>query len=130
VTFPPPCLASAPAFLAAAPADLAAAALYLGFSDQLQEPIPGTTDRELFQRLVGVLALVPFEPQSMKWFAAIEHAEVQFYGTVMYEGVIFAEQRLCLWRDAPFGDSSGAGLTLLRRGRAFLTTGDAATYLS
>jgi len=124
-----PCLASVPALLNATPQELAFATLHLAFADQLGEQAPRSSADRVFQRAIQALAILPFEFESFKWFGALGDPQVQAFAPVIYEGILYAEQRLCLWREAPFGDSSGAALVLLRRGRMLLSGGDPATYL-
>ncbi|MCU1396883.1 MAG: hypothetical protein JWM34_5311 [Ilumatobacteraceae bacterium] len=125
----PNCLTSASTFLAASPAELAAAVLFVAFGALPVTVGPTASGVDVFQataQLVG--ALDDLKPQSAKWFEALDSDAVQQIRLAMLEGVLFAEQRLCLSRESTLS-SGHTTLVLLRRGQALLATGDTATYL-
>jgi hypothetical protein len=127
----PACLASAQAFVDAPPDQLAAAVLFVGFGDTFAtELAPQIGAHDVHHRIAVELALAPeHEPMSYRWLVRVAQPDLLGYELVTREGIIHAEQRLLLWRQAPPGDRSGVVLTLLRRGRAVLASGDVATYL-
>ncbi len=125
----PSCLASPDVYLAASPAQLAIAVLFAGFSDTADAPAPSIAITDLFQATAGALgALDGLKPQSSKWFEALGGSGLAPVRLAMNEGILFAEQRLCLWREAT-NSSSHFSIVLLRRGQSVLLTGDTSTYL-
>ncbi|HEY4332468.1 MAG TPA: hypothetical protein VGM78_07860 [Ilumatobacteraceae bacterium] len=124
----PACLASPDALTAASPAELATAVLFAGYSAQVDALERRVSVDELMVAIAQSMNLFAgIKPNSFKWFEALSSDPMTQLKLVVMEGIIFAEQRLCLWRD-PHGASS-TSLVLLRRGRAVLLGGDPGAYL-
>lgn len=124
-----PCLRTLDAFLAAGPDELAGAVLWVGLRDQLDKGagVNRVEVHEIANRIARSMALIDAKVSSMAWMRWIAQPPHSLLLDAVKEGVIVAEQRLCLARD--FDSDGRESVHLLRRGRDALASGDVFRYL-
>jgi hypothetical protein len=123
------CLQSLDAFLAAPSEEVAAAVLVCGFGPTFDpDDRHGRIDiDDLTRAIVDELGLIDEKPGSMKYFKALASPPASLVAEVVEEGVLLAEQRLCMVRN--FVEPHICYVRLLRRGRHSLATGNPFLYL-
>jgi len=119
------CMVSVEAFVAAPPPELAAAVLMYGLGHTVNASGIGAVVET--PQVVRGLAEALGIPQGRGYDAAIAAAPANQVPDAVVEGILFAEQRLCLVRSWSSGGTPM--VRLLRRGRHALASGDPMLYL-
>lgn len=124
-----PWLSSQDAFLSAMPDDLAAAVLWVGLRDTIDRPL-GEMSRdinEVLARMVRVGRLTDFNYGERGWTKWVGEPLGMLLREAVMEGILVAEQRLCLQR--LWDHQGGQRVRLLRRGRDAITSGNPYKYV-